>query len=80
MNRKLKKALASLAAAALLFSVAGCGGDGGSSSGVSGSTAYTRSGANFSSTYNSSDTWVVYWYLCGTDLESENGAASLDLQ
>ena len=80
MNRKLKKALASLAAAALLFSVAGCGGDSGSSSGSSGSTSYTRSGANFSSTYNSSDTWVVYWYLCGTDLESENGAASLDLQ
>ena len=80
MKRKLKKALASLAAVSLLF-CAGCGGGGGSSSvDSSGSTSYTRSGANFSSTYNSSDTWVVYWYLCGTDLESENGAASLDLQ
>lgn len=25
-------------------------------------------------------TWVIYWYLCGTDLESENGAATTDLQ
>ncbi|MBQ5758777.1 MAG: hypothetical protein IIV92_01465 [Schwartzia sp.] len=29
---------------------------------------------------NSGDTWVVYWYLCGSDLESNYGAASLDLQ
>ncbi len=79
MNRKLKKSLASLAAAALLFSVAGCGGDSGSSS-SSNAVTHTRSGANFSNTYQSSDTWVVYWYLCGTDLESQNGAASLDLQ
>jgi len=25
-------------------------------------------------------TWVIYWYLCGTDLESENGAATADLE
>ena len=61
MKRKLKKALASLAAVSLLF-CAGCGGGGGSSSvDSSGSTSYTRSGANFSSTYNPSDTGVVYW-------------------
>ncbi len=24
--------------------------------------------------------WVIYWYLCGSDLESENGAATLDLE
>ncbi len=80
MIRKLAKKLAVLAAVSLLF-CAGCGGDGGSSSNsTSNSTAHTRNGANFSSTYNKSDSWVIYWYLCGTDLESENGAASLDLQ
>ena len=36
--------------------------------------------ANFTDTYNAEDTWLVYWYLCGTDLESENGAASTDIQ
>ena len=25
------------------------------------------------------ETWAIYWYLCGSDLESENGAASTDL-
>ncbi len=25
-------------------------------------------------------TWAIYWYLCGTDLESEGGAATTDLQ
>ena len=25
-------------------------------------------------------TWVIYWYLCGTDLESEGGAATADLE
>ena len=25
------------------------------------------------------ETWAVYWYLCGSDLESENGFATGDL-
>ena len=25
------------------------------------------------------ETWAVYWYLCGSNLESEDGAASADL-
>ncbi|MCL1802074.1 MAG: clostripain-related cysteine peptidase [Eubacteriaceae bacterium] len=30
--------------------------------------------------YNGNDDeWAVYWYLCGSDLESESGLASLDL-
>ncbi len=30
---------------------------------------------------NSGDeSWVFYWYLCGSDLESENGCASSDLE
>ncbi|MCL1917662.1 MAG: clostripain-related cysteine peptidase [Peptococcaceae bacterium] len=26
------------------------------------------------------DTWAIYWYLCGSDLESEGGFASADLE
>ena len=26
------------------------------------------------------ESWVFYWYLCGSDLESEYGCASLDLE
>jgi len=36
--------------------------------------------AEFADTGNANDTWLVYWYLCGTDLESRIGAASMDLQ
>lgn len=25
------------------------------------------------------DTWVIYWYLCGSDLETNGGAATADL-
>lgn len=28
----------------------------------------------------SADTWLFYWYLVGSNLESEGGAASADLQ
>ncbi|NLW78222.1 MAG: clostripain [Ruminococcaceae bacterium] len=30
--------------------------------------------------YDPDDTWAVYWYLCGSDLESDGGAASTDLE
>ena len=29
---------------------------------------------------NPDQTWAIYWYLCGSDLESKYGAASTDLQ
>ncbi|MBR5914215.1 MAG: clostripain [Selenomonadaceae bacterium] len=32
----------------------------------------------FSNDYNKNDTWLVYWYLCGTDLESDDGSATAD--
>ena len=32
----------------------------------------------FSNDYNKDDTWLVYWYLCGTDLESDGGAATAE--
>ena len=28
--------------------------------------------------YSSSDEWLIYWYLCGSDLESDEGAATED--
>lgn len=28
----------------------------------------------------SGDSWVIYWYLCGSDLESNAAAATTDLQ
>lgn len=34
----------------------------------------------FADAYNATDSWLVYWYICGSDLESENSAASEDLQ
>ena len=43
------------------------------------STRSSSSQVSFSNDYNANDTWLVYWYLCGTDLESEYGASSLDL-
>lgn len=36
--------------------------------------------ANFEDAYKSNDTWLIQWYLCGTDLESNKGFASGDLQ
>ena len=28
----------------------------------------------------SKDKWLVYWYICGSDLESENGEATADIK
>ncbi len=36
--------------------------------------------ASFEDTYQSGDTWLVQWYICGSDLETEAGAATADLQ
>lgn len=30
--------------------------------------------------YSPDDTWAIYWYLCGSDLETEYGAATTDLE
>lgn len=34
----------------------------------------------FANKYNPNDSWVVYWYICGTDLESQYGAATTDIE
>ena len=35
--------------------------------------------ASCSSGKDTDGTWAVYWYLCGSDLESQNGCATADL-
>ena len=45
---------------------------------VSNAKRSTTSKVSFGDEYNKDDTWLVYWYLCGTDLESNYGSASAD--
>lgn len=45
-----------------------------------GTQSKTAKNADFTNTYNANDTWLVQWYLCGTDLETQAGAASADFQ
>ena len=35
---------------------------------------------HFADKYNATDSWLVYWYICGSDLESNYASASHDLQ
>ena len=37
-------------------------------------------GSRAAAAYLPTDTWTIYWYICGTDLESNQGAASMDIQ
>ena len=41
---------------------------------------FTSAGSRAAAAYQSTDTWTIYWYVCGTDLESKSGAASADIQ
>ena len=34
----------------------------------------------FDDKYDVNDNWLVYWYVCGSDLESDGGAASSDIE
>ena len=36
-------------------------------------------GQLFANAYKAEDSWLVYWYVCGTDLESGLGAATEDI-
>lgn len=38
-----------------------------------------RTDVSFKDAYGANDTWAVYWYLCGTDLESNYGSATADM-
>lgn len=48
-------------------------------SGTVGEREDKETGENTSTSYSADDTWAVYWYLCGSDLESEYGAATYDI-
>ena len=64
-----------LAASVLLGGCFGGGGSGGSPGGSSGSGNQA-----LRDTYKKDDTWLIHWYLCGTDLETNYGSASQDLE
>lgn len=62
-----------------LVLVSACTDEGVSSGGAAPTaTRSSKSTVTFSDEYNKNDTWLIYWYLCGTDLESNYGAASSD--
>lgn len=52
----------------LTFTLAGCGDD-----------EVTKAGSRFADSYDKDDTWLVSWYVCGSDLESNAGAATMDI-
>ena len=70
MGRKWGR-LGMVVVVAVLLLLTGCGEE---------ESGLRQARAEFANTYKASDTWVIYWYLCGTDLESEYGAASADLK
>ena len=49
-------------------------------SGCSDSDPSRAKATSYAPTYSSSDTWLVYWYVRGSDLETESGAASADIE
>jgi len=88
MKSTLRKILAVLLIGMLLLSLAACSGDS-TEPVVEDSTTPTGENTeateeNPEETEESTDTsgdagWAIYWYLCGSDLESGSGAATIDL-
>ncbi len=75
----MKKWIAVLLALCLLFAVTACGAD--EPVEVSDPEAPEEAPEAVPQAEETGmDEWVVYWYLCGSDLESEGGFASGDLQ
>ena len=70
-----KRLIALCLALAMALSLAACGGgeEGGNSSSV------TREPSVPAANLGSGGSWAVYWYLCGSDLESNGGFATTDL-
>lgn len=69
-----KKLLALLLTLAMALSLAACGGgEEGSASSV------TREPSVPAANLGDGGSWAVYWYLCGSDLESNGGFATMDL-
>ncbi len=78
-----KKFLALFFALAMLLSLAACGGDGpvgnAASDTVSAESDIRPSNEGTVSAEPVEGSWAVYWYLCGSDLESNGGFATIDL-
>lgn len=70
-----KRLLALFLALAMALSLAACGGD---DAEVNSSTPSKEPDASTASP-EGDGSWAVYWYLCGSDLESGGGFASTDL-
>ena len=66
------KLLSLLLALAMCFSLAACGGDGETPPTAPTATTPTAPELNDGS-------WAIYWYLCGSDLETNGGFATTDL-
>lgn len=71
-SNKLHKILAVLLISVLVFSLTACGGE-------ESAEQSTAKSANKTSEQTIDTEWVIYWYLCGSDLESNGGAATSDL-
>lgn len=61
----------------ILFVIAWFELDGGTSSSGAPEGAYGNANVENS---EDMDTWAIYWYMCGTDLESEDGLASINFE
>ncbi|MEG2420598.1 MAG: clostripain-related cysteine peptidase [Oscillospiraceae bacterium] len=69
----MKKICGLLLATAMLFSLAACGEEAAEPTKVPSKSVVTTAGSE-------TDTeWAIYWYLCGSDLESNYGAGTSDL-
>ena len=84
-NNKYYKLLAVLMIAILMFSLTACGGKKSKETvdveNESTKVADVEDESTQDIAQQSYDTdWVIYWYLCGSNLESEGGAATTDLQ
>lgn len=75
--RQLRRVIFLLTILLMAAAMTGCDDD--SSSGEAPTKSANKS-ADFSDTYKADDTWLIQWYLCGTDLETGSGAASADFQ
>lgn len=65
----MKKTIATILAVCMLLTLAGCAGAPVAETKTSEPVAESDGG-----------TWAIYWYLCGADLESEDGSATMNLQ
>ena len=72
MNKKL---LSLFLAFAMMFSFSGCGGDEASDEDAAVNVSKTIS----ESADSEDESWAIYWYLCGSDLETNYGCATADL-